>query len=192
MTVGTDITSHRSDRHDRWYAIHRHRHRSQPSSRLKVTTADVTPSPSTALLSMLTLSSPNLKALIGISQNPQYRGVIQWNVEYWRSPIGTLGPCTICQTYYRWSTKGDRTLSRFRLEICPATASELAAGCKPHIISFALCERTYAFCTQRCSNQMRIFFISPSASQIKSLTILSLLLCLGDGFVWMIELKCCK
>jgi len=149
---------HPNDNHHRWYAMHQ-KHRVQDYRRSLLSSSLLSStmkrdggdgghhgddkmiksrtSMNTAISSMLTMSSPDLKVLVGLAQ--RYRGIIQWNLEYQHSPIGTLGPSTISQTSYRWSRKGDRTLSRFRLEICPATSSELAAGNKPieHSLAFA-------------------------------------------------------
>jgi hypothetical protein len=51
------------------------------------------------------------------------------NEYYNKSWNGTLGPTT--ESYQRMSWKGERTLSRSRLEVCPANASSIAANDKP-------------------------------------------------------------
>jgi len=45
--------------------------------------------------------------------------------------IGSSSPSVTTSRYSMVSVKGCRTLTRFRLEICPAASSELSAGCKP-------------------------------------------------------------
>jgi len=45
--------------------------------------------------------------------------------------IGSSSPSVTTSRYSMVSVKGSRTLTRFRLEICPAASSELSAGCKP-------------------------------------------------------------
>jgi hypothetical protein len=51
------------------------------------------------------------------------------NEYYNKSWNGTLGPST--ESYQRMSWKGERTLSRSRLEVCPAITTSLVASCKP-------------------------------------------------------------
>jgi len=68
------------------------------------------------------------------------------NLWYNCSSFGTLGPCTV--SYQRYTRKGDRTLSRSRLEVCPAIASSIAANCKPVCSFLAICqEPTLPFLT---------------------------------------------
>jgi len=64
-----------------------------------------------------------------------------------------LLPCTITPvattcSYVRFTKKGDRTLHRSRLEVCPAAASSIAALHKPDC-SFAICALTGAFANLR-------------------------------------------
>jgi len=92
----------------------------------------------TALFSVLAINPPNAKTLIRMSQEYPSILIMNMNIQYSLSPLGTLGPSTL--SYFKYSIKGDRTLSRFRLEFCPATASELAAGCKPIEPSLAICK----------------------------------------------------
>jgi len=112
----------------------------------------------TALFSILAISPPNAKTLVGMSQSSSSSyassdwSPLSMNKQYLLSPSHTFGGNGYGESTHSFikpSTKGERTLSRFRLEFCPATASEIAAGCKPPRLftcNFA-CEPTL-FCTQ--------------------------------------------
>jgi hypothetical protein len=159
---------HYDDTHIRWYALHRDKNYEYAHHQRR-RNASLTQA-ATAVVSMLTstmsspIHNPSIKIMGGVP--PRYRGLIQWNVQYLQSPIGTLGPSTISSSAFIWSTKGERTLSRFRLEICPAAASELAAGCKPMRSSLAFAREPTPLVPHDAVNQMRIYFISPSASNL--------------------------
>jgi len=111
----------------------------------------------TALFSILAISPPNAKTLVGMSQSSSSSyassdwSPLSMNKQYLLSPSHTFGGNGYGESTHSFikpSTKGERTLSRFRLEFCPATASEIAAGCKPPRLftcNFA-CEPT--LCTQ--------------------------------------------
>jgi len=111
----------------------------------------------TALFSILAISPPNAKTLVGMSQSSSSSyassdwSPLSMNKQYLLSPSHTFGGNgygASTHSFIKPSTKGERTLSRFRLEFCPATASEIAAGCKPPRLftcNFA-CEPT--LCTQ--------------------------------------------
>jgi len=111
----------------------------------------------TALFSILAISPPNAKTLVGMSQSSSSSyassdwSPLSMNKQYLLSPSDTFGGNGYGESTHSFikpSTKGERTLSRFRLEFCPATASEIAAGCKPPRLftcNFA-CEPT--LCTQ--------------------------------------------
>jgi len=111
----------------------------------------------TALFSILAISPPNAKTLVGMSQSSSSSyassdwSPLSMNKQYLLSPSDTFGGNgygASTHSFIKPSNKGERTLSRFRLEFCPATASEIAAGCKPPRLftcNFA-CEPT--LCTQ--------------------------------------------
>jgi len=120
----------------RWNRV---RKQSQTQSRRPLTDAAAT-----ALFSVLAISPPNAKTLVKMAQD--YPSLIS-NVQYMLSPLGTLGPATL--SYMKPSTKGERSLSRFRLEFCPATADSIAAGCKPKEHSLTTVKEP-TICSHRC------------------------------------------
>jgi len=61
----------------------------------------------------------------------RYAIVLLPNTWHASSVVGTLGPKS--ESYVRCSRKGDRTLTRSRLEVCPAAASFCSALGKPKL-----------------------------------------------------------
>jgi hypothetical protein len=74
------------------------------------------------------------------------------NEYYNKSWNGTLGPTT--ESYQRMSWKGERTLSRSRLEVCPANASSIAANDKPECPSLAFAKEPTPFVTDEVFKQI--------------------------------------
>jgi len=54
--------------------------------------------------------------------------------------IGSASAAVTTIGYQACTHKGQRSLTRFRLEVCPAAASELAGGCKPIEHSWRICQ----------------------------------------------------
>lgn len=89
---------------------------------------------------------------------PLWNGSHQWNINQRNgelfnnllsSPVGngtwyrkssgwTHNGHNYCSS--RFSRRGDRSLTRFRLELCSLNSSELSAGCKPYVNSSAIAE----------------------------------------------------
>jgi len=101
-------------------------------------------------LKLATIHNNNQKNVTPLvnQQKKNYDNILLTNTNLWynRSYFGTLGPCTV--SYQRDTRKGDRTLSRSRLEVCPAIASAVSGHCKPKISFLAICqEPTLSFLT---------------------------------------------
>jgi len=113
---------------------------------------------SMSLLSLLAIDTVNNHEVTIIHNNGSgYRvnGSISLNEWYHMSSNGTLGPATV--SFMRLSWKGERTLSRSRLEICPAIASFIMSGIAKCSSSLAICQRTYANRYQQCNEkQMKV------------------------------------
>jgi hypothetical protein len=79
------------------------------------------------------------------------------NEYYNKSWNGTLGPSTC--SYLKMSCKGERTLSRSRLEVCPANASSIAANDKPECPSLAFAKEPTPFVTDEVFKQIPFSYL---------------------------------
>lgn len=66
---------------------------------------------------------------------------------------GTMGLFTT-QSLVRFSQDGERTISRFRLEVYTAAASAVSAHCKPKMYSLAIAKEPTPSLPMICSDQM--------------------------------------
>jgi len=71
----------------------------------------------------------NRRGMIVVRLRARERAVLRSLILRWESL------CDATISYVRCTRRGDRTLTRSRLEVCPAAASEIAASSKPYIIS---------------------------------------------------------
>jgi hypothetical protein len=79
-----------------------------------------------SLLAIETINNHNVRIIHNNGSGYRMNGSISLNEWYHMSSNGTLGPSTV--TFMRMSWKGERTLSRSRLEVCPAIASFIMSG----------------------------------------------------------------
>jgi len=61
------------------------------------------------------------------------------------SRAASTGDSPATSSFTRFTRRGDRTLTRSRLEVCPATADAIAASCKPIAYSSTVLEPTIVF-----------------------------------------------
>jgi len=114
----------------------------QPASRIQ-STMDI----ASSVLTLLGVSARPLDSF------PWSHTLTPENEFHHRSPYGTLGPST--QSHVKFAAKGERTLTRSRLEVCPAIASFIASLGNPLEHHLRLANEPTPIVSAACIDQKR-------------------------------------